>query len=287
MDPLHEPTATEPNPNPTGASERDAKGRFQKGNRGGPGNPFARQTAKLRQAALNAVSEEDIQEVIAILKAKAKEGDVAAIKLLLSYSVGKPATAADPDTLDQHEMHTIINNHASSLQSVMDVVQAMPVDALLIMLRAMLPALFDRKLQMAKEVLSQPPATEEDEEDEEEEAEKNKTVSEPDMIPDWMKAIVDPNRPEPKIVFQPESVPDRQGGKRSAEKRGAKRVSPGAADVKPAMNPVTPQPESAKQSTNGASIDGEVLRILLQRMSGLLEPADGRSGPIANGSNGT
>src|ERR1043166_1097125 len=119
MDSLHQPTPTEPTAttNP-GTPERDEKGRFQKGNRGGPGNPFTRQTAKLRQAALNAVSEEEIQEIIAVLKARAKQGDVAAIKLLLSYSVGKPTTAADPDTLDQHEMRTIINNHAASLQNV-------------------------------------------------------------------------------------------------------------------------------------------------------------------------
>ena len=33
-------------------TRRDDKGRFGTGNRGGPGNPFARQTARLRQAAL-------------------------------------------------------------------------------------------------------------------------------------------------------------------------------------------------------------------------------------------
>ena len=123
MDPLHEQTPAEPNATKNSAPDRDEKGRFQKGNRGGPGNPFTRQTAKLRQAALNAVSEEEIQEIIAVLKAKARQGDVAAIKLLLSYSVGKPTPAANPDTLDQHEMHTIIDNHAVSLQSVIDIVQ--------------------------------------------------------------------------------------------------------------------------------------------------------------------
>src|ERR1043165_4126263 len=109
MDSLHESTSTETTA--ASAPDRDEKGRFQKGNRGGPGNPFTRQTAKLRQAALNAVSEDDIQEIIAVLKARAKQGDVAAIKLLLSYSVGKPTHAPNPDTLDQHELETIVNNH--------------------------------------------------------------------------------------------------------------------------------------------------------------------------------
>src|ERR1043165_6927694 len=111
MDPLHEQTPAEPNATKNSAPERDEKGRFQKGNRGGPGNPFTRQAAKLRQAALNAVSEEEITEVIAVLKAKAKQGDVAAIKLLLSYTVGKPTHAPNPDTLDQHELEPIVNNH--------------------------------------------------------------------------------------------------------------------------------------------------------------------------------
>src|ERR1043165_4913567 len=219
MDPLHEQTPAEPNATKNSAPDRDEKGRFQKGNRGSPSNPFTRQTAKLRQAALNAVSEEDIQEIVAILKVKAKEGDVAAIKLLLSYSVGKPTPATDPDTLDQHEMHTIINNHAASMQSAIDIVQGMPVDVLLIMLRAMLPALFDSKLQMAKEVLTQPVAAEEVEEDEEDKAEEataeqeKQSDSEPDMIPEWMKALVDPNRPEPKIIFEPEPAVERQNGK--------------------------------------------------------------------------
>src|SRR5688500_362353 len=105
MKPLHQTakanTATETHTTSNDSrSQRDEKGRFGKGNRGRPGNPFARQTAKLRQAMLDAVSAEDMREVIDALKGKAKQGDVAAIKLLLSYTVGKPAPVADPDTLD-------------------------------------------------------------------------------------------------------------------------------------------------------------------------------------------
>ena len=39
---------------------RDARGRFARGNGGGPGNPFARQSAALRQALLNAVTPQDL-----------------------------------------------------------------------------------------------------------------------------------------------------------------------------------------------------------------------------------
>jgi hypothetical protein len=85
------------------ANGRDSRGRFTKGNPGGPGNPFARHQAALRQALCQAVSQQDIQAIAHRLVVQAQAGDVAAAKLLLAYAVGKPAEPADPDTLDQHE----------------------------------------------------------------------------------------------------------------------------------------------------------------------------------------
>jgi hypothetical protein len=82
---------------------RDGQGRFAKGNAGGPGNPFARRVAALRQALLDAVTEDDMSAVAARLVEMARGGDLAAIRLLLAYTVGKPAPCVDPDTLDQHE----------------------------------------------------------------------------------------------------------------------------------------------------------------------------------------
>jgi hypothetical protein len=64
------------------STARDAKGRFAKGNPGGPGNPFARKTAALRQALLETVREKDIQEIAYILLLNTKAGDLASIKLL-------------------------------------------------------------------------------------------------------------------------------------------------------------------------------------------------------------
>src|ERR1700733_2808919 len=92
-------------------SQRDENGQFRKGNRGGPGNPFSRQIARLRQALLNAVSETDLLEIVDALKRKAKEGDVSAAKLLLSYSIGKPADAPNPDRLDFDEFDILQKNH--------------------------------------------------------------------------------------------------------------------------------------------------------------------------------
>jgi hypothetical protein len=147
------PSSNESMEAPT-ANERDEKGRFRKGNAGGPGNPFTRRMASLRKAALEAVSEEEIREMIEVLKQKGREGDVAAIKLLLSYTVGKPSTGVDPDLLDKHELETMVSNQLESMQSVMQVVQGMPLEILLTILRTVLPVLHKEKIAMAAKELA-------------------------------------------------------------------------------------------------------------------------------------
>ncbi len=53
---------------------RATGGRFAKNNPGGPGNPFARQTAALRAALISGVTERDIQDILDILLLNAKGG---------------------------------------------------------------------------------------------------------------------------------------------------------------------------------------------------------------------
>jgi hypothetical protein len=108
------PTAPAPIPGPSepvadGAAPhaadngRDARGRFGKGNRFSCGNPFARRLAKMREAALAAVSETELTELFKALYRKALAGDAACAKVLLLYLIGKPAAAVDPDALDAQE----------------------------------------------------------------------------------------------------------------------------------------------------------------------------------------
>jgi hypothetical protein len=96
-------TSTNPHGVPLLHIGRDVHGRFRPGNPGGPGNPFARKVAALRKALLDSVSEQDLKDILEMLKLKARQGDTAAIKLLLQYCVGKPAPAKDPDRLDIDE----------------------------------------------------------------------------------------------------------------------------------------------------------------------------------------
>ena len=87
--------------------KRQPNGCFAKGNKGGPGNPFARQVAALRQTLLNRTTQKDFEEVADELIKKAKTGDVAAIKLLFQYTLGKPAPCPEPDHLDVDEWHKL------------------------------------------------------------------------------------------------------------------------------------------------------------------------------------
>ena len=73
-------------PSPNG---RTARGRFARGNPGGPGNPNARRVADLREALLSSIKPKDIQDVASALMQRAKAGEVAAIRELLDRLLGK------------------------------------------------------------------------------------------------------------------------------------------------------------------------------------------------------
>ena len=76
-------------------------------NPGGPGNPYARRVAAMRTQLLDAVDSDGIAEVARALLAAAKAGDTAAARLVLSYAVGPPLPAADPDRLDSNELEAL------------------------------------------------------------------------------------------------------------------------------------------------------------------------------------
>ena len=80
-------------PSPNGDNGRDERGRFTAGNSGGPGNPHAAQVGRLRSALLNAVTEDDMRDVVLALVARAKNGDVKAARALFDRVLGKPIEA--------------------------------------------------------------------------------------------------------------------------------------------------------------------------------------------------
>jgi len=79
-------------PSPNG---RTPRGQFAKGNPGGPGNPYARRTAALRSALLDAVTEADIRAVARALVKRAKDGEVPAVRELLDRLLGRAGDVQD------------------------------------------------------------------------------------------------------------------------------------------------------------------------------------------------
>jgi hypothetical protein len=114
-------------PSSIGENGRDASGRFAKGNAGGPGNPFGRLMAQLRSAFCRRISQEEIELVAETLLERAKAGDVAAARLVLSYSIGKPTEAVNPDTLDLQEWD-VYRKSPVSLDDLHRIVEGIPVE---------------------------------------------------------------------------------------------------------------------------------------------------------------
>jgi hypothetical protein len=100
-----QPTLTEEQAsgNPGSPKDRDGGGKFAKGNAGGPGNPHARACAKMLEVFRNAISEEEMVDICRMLYLKAVGGDVSAAKIILSYKIGKPLPAPQPDSIDRDE----------------------------------------------------------------------------------------------------------------------------------------------------------------------------------------
>jgi hypothetical protein len=144
---------------------RDASGRFTRGNRGGPGNPFARRTAGLRKAFCNALTQRQMRQLARSLHERALEGDTAAARLLLSYGVGRPGTAADPDTLDRHEM-AVFAAAPEMLIEFQTCYRALTPPVLAELARGLLPILAEAHRQQLAAELQQEPKPADDEEDE-------------------------------------------------------------------------------------------------------------------------
>ena len=95
-------------PSANGGNGRDSAGRFAKGNSGGPGNPYAARVARLRSAMLDAVTDEDFTAIVRKLVELAKGGDMAAIREVMTRTVGKHVEAFVVGLAEQEEDAALI-----------------------------------------------------------------------------------------------------------------------------------------------------------------------------------
>jgi hypothetical protein len=154
------PSATavngEAGPSATGVNGRDSGGRFAKGNRIASGNPFNRRVAGLRSALLQAVTEEDVHQLAVQLVEAAKKGDLAAIKLLFLYTIGRPSETVNPDKLDLEEWDIRQQSNTPKLQDVWDIVDGMPVEAVLESVGETMPAVVEKTAGMISAAIGEP-----------------------------------------------------------------------------------------------------------------------------------
>ena len=139
-----------------GDNGRDSRGRYTKGNKGGPGNPFARRIAALRRAFCEVVTDDDLLELSRRLLDKAKAGNLVAAKLLLAYTVGRPTDAVDPDTLDLHEW-LLYQKGPARPEEVAGILDRMPVALICDLMRHLMPFLGDALRQEVLDQLTAPP----------------------------------------------------------------------------------------------------------------------------------
>src|SRR5579871_3492110 len=171
---------------------RDARGRFAKGNPGGPGNPFARHVARLRSALVACVSEEDIRRIAQDLLAHAKLGYLPAIRILFLYVLGKPSGAVNPDTLDIDEWRQLVEPLAQIMSQLPQALMSIPAPTATDMVRSAQPY---AQRMVGEEMTA--PSPEECEEAREEVRRQQEAEG-----PDKKKAGARP-RPSPNGVFRP------------------------------------------------------------------------------------
>lgn len=133
---------------------RDSKGRFTKGNAGGPGNPFARQTAAMRQAYLNGISEVEMMALAKVTLQKALNGDMAAARLVLLYVLGKPLESRDPDRLDLEEVE-LFREGALATRKMPEALSGPQADFTVACIRAAVPELKKGYGQVMKQTLQE------------------------------------------------------------------------------------------------------------------------------------
>jgi hypothetical protein len=190
------------------------------------------------------------------LHERALEGDTAAARLLLSYGVGRPAAAADPDTLDRHEM-AVFAAAPEMLIEFQRCYKAMTPPVLAALARGILPILAEAHRQELAAKLQEEPTPDDDEEDEDDyEYDEDDEYGEeyddedegdeefdddrdPTLTPEWRAALASA-APPPEVVAPAPHVPagaDSRHARSPKRAAGAPPGTTGPAAARPAAGP--------------------------------------------------
>jgi hypothetical protein len=105
---------------PAPASYRGEDGRFLKGNPGGPGNPHIRQVARLKAALYESITPDDVHALMRRMLDEALAGNVAAARLVVEHTLGKPlpgstASALDAELAEQYSLDLLSSDELHAL----------------------------------------------------------------------------------------------------------------------------------------------------------------------------
>jgi hypothetical protein len=196
-------------------SDRTPDGRFARDNPGGPGNPHARHCARMLALLRASISDEHMVAIIRKLVEKALAGDVSAAKLILSYKLGKPAPAPNPDEIDRDEWEHY-QRDTINLQEVQQVLGSLPARVGNDIARAALPIMTQaRQEALASQLVKNLPAA-------------NKPMNE--------KEVADQQAPESAPIPNGFAAPRNDVVATRAEKRAGATAEPDGSPEEPIPN---------------------------------------------------
>jgi hypothetical protein len=152
------------------SSGRDSNGRFTTGNRGGPGNPYARYTAAMRKAFADEATAEDLRKIARAMIDKAQKGDVGAARLVCGYTMGRPLEGTHPDKVNADEWQNWKDNNVPVAES-QAVLVGLSADMACKMAGVVVPTLAQARADTIVAAIAAPPAPHEDDEDDDEDEE--------------------------------------------------------------------------------------------------------------------
>jgi hypothetical protein len=129
------------------APGRTPDGKFAKGNPGGPGNPHARECARILHIMQSGIADEEMLQLTRKLIELGLAGDVGAIKVILAYKIGKPQLAPMPDLLARDGWATILQS-AVQAADFLKVMRAPPASMIYGISEVLLPCVEEEHKNM-------------------------------------------------------------------------------------------------------------------------------------------
>jgi hypothetical protein len=190
---------------------------------------------------LEVVTEEEILAVATRLLEMSKEGNLAAARLLLSYTIGKPSPSVNPDTLDLAEWH-LFDQESVDPEAVISLNQRFPLATVCHLLRCMTPVRSHFLTEEFRQAAHNPPPAPEAEPDEYDETDETDEV----------------------VVLAPDRVPNVEDVLPRPSKRRRRKDKTRAADAAPVVPQAWDESDQPGEGwSEGPPVDADTGRVII------------------------